>query len=244
MIRPTHVRRPARIRSFTGRALPVLLSTMLLVLCGWTAAGAAAPGLTDVVAGLERSRVYIDPGATSPRIDAARLLAVTPAGTYFTSLSAATLASTDAAEVPALLSNRVGRGGTFIVLRDGKLYGASTTSPGRLGGELAAAQAALPTGKDADATSALSVLMRSLAGTGNVQDTQSPSRAGSPVSSALLVGLLLALLAGGAALWWRLRRKPGRPRRRSRPAAPPRDLVEIDHAGRIIRRVPGSERET
>jgi len=46
---------------------------------------------------------------------------------------------------------------------------------------------------------------------------------------------------GALALWWWLRR-PARPARRRR-VEPLRDLVEIDHAGRIIRRVPAHERE-
>jgi hypothetical protein len=203
-------------------------------------ADASPPSLPGVVAGLQRSPVYLDPRVASPHIDVGRLLPVVPPGTYFASLPRSALSATgDPAAVPALLSSRVGRGGTFIVLLDGRLYGASTTVPGRLGGELSAAQSALPA-NGGDATAALIALMRSLTGSGDLQDAVGPDRAGGPVGAGVLVGMALAIVLGALALWWWLRRTPRR--RRARPA-PPRDLVEIDHAGRIIRRIPAKDRE-
>lgn len=222
--------------------LALVLALTVLAGLGAASASAAIPGLPGVVAGLERSRVFVDPQASTPRIDVGALLAAVPPGTYFASLPRSSLsANGDPAAVPALLSNQVGKGGTFIVLIDGRLFGASTTIPGQLGGDLASAQAALPKGAG-DATPALIALMRSLSGSGDLQDQTSPTQAGSPVGGTLLVVIVLSLLAGGGVLWWRLRATSRRPRRRRAPP-PPRDLVEIDHEGRIIRRTPAGERE-
>jgi hypothetical protein len=224
-------------RSFVAAA--ALASAVLLGLPA-AAANASIRSLPGVVAGLQRSPVYIDPRAATPRIDAGRLLAAMPAVTYFASLPRSALSATgDPAEVPALLSNQVGRGGTFIVLIGGRLYGASTTLPGRLGGELSAAQGALPA-NGGDATAALIALMRSLSGSGDLQDAAGPDHAGGPVGAGTLVGMAVAVVLGALALWWWLRHPPRR--RRARPAAP-RDLVEIDHAGRIIRRIPAKDRQ-
>ena len=67
------------------------------------------------------------------------------------------------------------------------------------------------------------------------------ARAGGPIGPTILIIGLVALVLGALVLWWWLRRKPT-PRRPKRPQRP-RDLVEIDASGEIIRRVPAAERE-
>ncbi len=228
------VRRP--ITALLAAALAALLAGL------WTPASAlaAGPSLSAVVAALEHSPVYLDPGAVGPHIDASRVLAVIPKGTYFAALPASDVAATgDPAALPALLSSQVGKGGTFVVLVGGKLYGASTTVPGQLGDALGSAQSALPAA--GDGTAALVALMQSLSGSGALTDAAGPSRAGGPVGAALLIVLAVVLAAGGLALWWWLRRPPRR--RKPRPAPPLRDLVEIDHEGNIIKRTPARDRQ-
>ena len=235
--------RPAAtsLRRLIASAVRALAGAVLvgLVVLPAGAAHASVGTPPGVASSLARSPVYVDPSATSPHVDVARLLRVMPSDTYFAELPRSILSTGgDPAAVPAFLSSQVGRGGTFIVLLEGRLYGASTTIPGRLGAELAAAQSSLPTG-DGDATATLVALMRSLAGSGDLQDATGPSRAGGPVGGGLLIAMIVVVAAGALGLWWWLRRPP---RRRPRPAPPLRDLVEIDYAGRIIRRTPASER--
>ena len=211
---------------------------------------AAGPSLAGVVAALEKSPVYIDPAAGEPQVDAARLLAVIPKGTYFAALPAADVAATidpasgvpapgDPAALPPLLSSKVGRGGTFVVLVAGKLYGASTTVPGSLQDTLGSAQTTLPT--SGDGTGALVAMLRSLAGSGDLTDTAGPSHAGGPVGPEVLIGLAILLVVGALVLWWWIRRPPRR--RRPRPARPLGDLVEIDHRGNIVKRTPARDRQ-
>ncbi len=223
------------------------VAAALALLAGFAApALAAGPSLAGVEAALVKSPVYLDPAAGGPQIDARRLRAVIPKGTYFASLPTSDVAATattagpaDPAALPALLSSQIGKGGTFIVMVGGKLYGSSTTVPGSLGDELGSAQSALPA--SGDATSALVALMRSLSGSGAVADAPGPSHAGGPVGPALLIAMAIALAAGALTLWWWLRRPPSRRRMPRRPP-PLRDLVEIDHEGNIVKRTPASER--
>ncbi len=211
---------------------------------------AAGPSLAAVVSALEKSPVYIDPAAGEPRVDAARLLAVIPKATYFAALPSADIAATidpadgvpapgDPAALPPLLSSKVGRGGTFVVLIGGKLYGASTTVPGSLQDTLGSAQSTLPA--SGDGTGALVAMLRSLGGSGDLTDTASPSHAGGPVGPEVLVGLAILLAVGAFALWWWIRRPPRR--RKPRPARPLGDLVEIDSQGNIIKRTPARDRQ-
>jgi hypothetical protein len=232
------------------RIAVLLLAGVLTMLAGLlTPALAAGPSLARVEAALLKSPVYLDPAAGGPRIDAARLLKVIPKGTYFAALPTADVAATatagavaDPAALPALLSSQIGKGGTFVVLVGGKLYGSSTTVPGSLGDELGSAQAVLPA--TGDATGALMALMQSLSGSGDLSDAPGPSHAGGPVGPALLIVMAIALAVGALALWWWLRRPPSRQRRRKPRRPPPlRDLVEIDHEGNIVKRTPASERQ-
>jgi hypothetical protein len=205
------------------------------------AAEGGSPSVEAVANALQHGPVYVDPRATEPRVDASRLVPTVPAGTYLAVLPASAVpADADPTELPGLISDRVGKGGTFVLLVNGKLYGASTTLPGQLPDDLGTAQSQLPAA-GGDATGTLIALMRSLSGSGDLQDAPSPSRAGGPVGWPALIAIGVAVLAGALALWWWLRR-PARPRRQ-RPPERPRDLVEVDHAGRIIRRTPASERE-
>ena len=232
------------------RRIPIVLVAAVVALLAAVAAPAFAsgPSLASVEAALVKSPVYLDPAAGGPTIDATRLLAVIPKGTYFAALPTSDVAATAAAGVPAdpgalpaLLSAHIGKGGTFVVLVGGKLYGSSTTIPGQLGDELGSAQAVLPA--TGDGTGALVALMLSLSGTGAAADVPGPSHAGGPVGPALLIVMAVALAIGALALWWWLRRPPGRQRRRKpRPAPPLRDLVEIDHEGNVKKRTPASER--
>jgi hypothetical protein len=206
---------------------------------------AAGPSLAGVEAALAKSPVYVDPAAGAPRIDAERVLAVIPKGTYFAALPTSDVAATasagvpaDPAALPALLSSQLGKGGTFVVLVGGKLYGSSTTVPGQLGDEIGSAQAVLPA--TGDGTGAVAALMQSLSGSGAVADAPGPSHAGGPVGPALLIVMAILLGVGALVLWWWLRRPP---RRKPRPARPLRDLVEIDHEGNVVKRTPASERQ-
>ncbi len=233
-----------RIGRGTG-GLVLIVAALLgpLVLLAPAAVGAAPATTAGVAAALERTPVYVDPLAAPPAVDASRLLKVVPSGTYFAALPRSILVpGGDPATLPAELSGQVGRGGTFIVLLGGRLYGASTTIPGRLGTDLGAAQSSLPTAgaTSTDATDTLVNLMRALAGSGNLQDASGPSRAGGPVGAGFLVAMIVVIVGGGLGLWWWIRRPP---RRRARPSPPLRDLVEIDYAGRIIKQTPASERE-
>ncbi len=228
------------------RIAVLLLAGVVALLAGFvTPALASGPSLAGVEAALKKSPVYLDPAAGGPSIDAARLLKVIPKGTYFAALPTADVAATatadapaDPAALPALLSSQLGKGGTFVVLVGGKLYGSSTTAPGGLGDELGSAQAVLPA--TGDATGALMALMQSLAGSGALADAPGPSHAGGPVGPALLIVMAIVLAVGAIALWWWLRRPPSR--RKPRRPPPLRDLVEIDHEGNIIKRTPASER--
>lgn len=222
------------------RIAALLAAGVMALLAGFvTPASASGPSLAGARAALGKSPVYLDPAAGGPQIDAKRLLAVIPKGTYFAALPTSDVAATgDPAALPALLSSQVGKGGTFVVLVGGKLYGSSTTVPGRLGDELGSAQSALPAA--GDGTGALVALMQSLSGSGAVADAPGPSHAGGPVGPALLIVMAIALALGALALWWWLRRPPRR--RKPRPAPPLRDLVEIDHEGNIVKRTPASER--
>lgn len=232
-------------------AIAVLIVLLAFVGVGLAAgASAAAPSLAPVVTALSKSPVYVDPAAGEPQVDSARLRAVTPKGTYFAALPTADIAATadpsagvpnpDPAALPALLSSRLGRGGTVIVLVGGKLYGASTTIPGSLEDALASAQAVLPA--TGDATGAMIALMRSLAGSGNLSDAAGPSHAGGPVGPALLIAMAILAAVGALTLWWWLRRPPKR-RRRARPARPLGDLIEIDHRGNIVKHTPARDRQ-
>jgi hypothetical protein len=229
-------------------ALAALLAGFLAALLLASTASAAGPSLAPVIAALRQSPVFVDPAAGAAPIDAARLRSVVPKNTYFAALPPADVAATadkgvpaDPAALPALLSSQLGGGGTVIVLVAGKLYGASTTIPGSLGDAIATAQAALPS--SGDATGALVALMRSLSGSGTLSDVPSPSRAGGPVGPALLIAMAIAVAVGALALWWWLRRPPSARRRKRRRPAPLLDLVEIDHQGNVIRRIPAAERE-
>jgi hypothetical protein len=231
------------------RIAALLLAGVVALLAGFVApAFGAGPSLAGVVAALEKNPVYLDPGAGEPHVDPVRLAAVMPKDTYFAALPTAdiaatavagTAASASAAALPALLSSQVGKGGTFVVLVGGKLYGSSTTIPGSLGDAIGSAQAVLPA--TGDGTGALVALMRSLSGSGNLTDTAGPSHAGGPVGPALLIVLAVLLAVGALVLWWWIRR-PARPRRRRR-GPPLRDLVEIDHEGNIVRRTPARDRQ-
>ncbi|MCW2547353.1 MAG: hypothetical protein JWN96_1813, partial [Mycobacterium sp.] len=204
---------------------------------------AAAPTVATIAAALQHSSVYVDPATQAsggPTIDAARLTPVVPKGVYVAVLQASAVpAGDDPTELPALISSGVGQGGTFVIMIGTHFYGASTTIPGQLADDLATAQSALPT--TGDATPALIALVRALDGSGDVQDAASPARAGGPIGTPLLVVIFGVLIVGGLSLWWVLRRKPRKPRRRR--VEPLRDLVEIDTEGEIIRRTPASERE-
>jgi hypothetical protein len=205
----------------------------------------AAPSLSGVEAALRQSPVYLDPAAGGPQVEVKRLLAVIPKDTYFAALPTSDIAATatptaaaDPAALPALLSSEIGKGGTFVVLVGGKLYGSSTTIPGSLSDELGSAQAVLPA--TGDATGALVALMQSLGGSGALADAPGPSHAGGPVGPELLIVMAIALAIGALTLWWWLRRPPNR--RKRRPPPPLRDLVEIDHEGNVVKRTPASER--
>ena len=238
-----------------ARLLALLVAALgsIGLIVGTSAGAAGATSIAGVSTALKSSPVYVDPAADAFKVDAQQVAAVTPKGTYLAVLpTSAVSGGLQPDELPALVSGQLGRGGTVIVLLGKDLYGASTTLPGRLGGELATAQAAFPAA-GGDASGALVSLMRSLSGSGDLQDGQGPARAGGPISGAVLIVFLIIAAIGALALWWRLRRKPGGPgkpggprnSRRNRPKAPPRprDLVEIDADGVIIRRTPAAERE-
>jgi hypothetical protein len=226
-----------RLLAFVG-----FLAALALVTLVASPAQAAAPTVASVATALQASPVYVDPATQSGAltVDAARLIPVVPKGVHVAVLSPSVIpAGADPTELPALISSRIGQGGTFVIMINGTFYGASTTIPGQLADDLGTAQAALP--KSGDATPALIALVRSLNGPGDAQDVVSPPRAGGPIGVSLLIVIGAVLLFGGLALWWWLRRKP-RVRKTRRPE-PPRDLVEIDYDGRVIRRTPASERE-
>lgn len=243
-------RSPAIRRPVAAWVTGVVALLMLAGLGLAAPASAAAPSLAPVVAALQHSPVYVDPAAGEPHVVPARLLAVIPKGTYFAALPTADIAATvdpaagsttaDAAALPALLSARLDRGGTVIVLVGGKLYGASTTVPGSLPDALGSAQATLPAA--GDATGALVALLRSVAGAGTLTDAPGPSHAGGPVGPALLIALAILLAAGATVLWWWLRRPP-RKRHKKRPARPLGDLIEIDHRGNIVKHTPARDRQ-
>ena len=205
------------------------------------AAGVSAPpapaSIVRLSRQLQRAPVYRGPNALWS-LDVARLRAVLPQQTYVAVLGAKDLPGAPPDEVPALLSNRLGQGGTFVVLVGRELYGASTLVPGKLTDELATARTALP--PSGDATPALVALAQSLAGPGDAADPSPPARAGSPVGGVLLVVIFLGLLVGALALWWVLKR-PARRRPPGRVAAA-KMLLEIDAYGNIVRVVPASER--
>ncbi len=207
-------------------------------------AAPAVPTGSSVAAALKTGPVFVDPAvraAGQPSVDAARLTPVVPANVHVAVLTSLSVpAGADPTEMPALLSSGVGKGGTFIVLIAGRLYGASTTLPGQLADDLATAQAAIVQGGQ-DATPAVIALVRSLVGAGDRGDTAGPSRAGSPISGAVLILLAAVLVLGVLALWRWLKRKPKAPRRVG--AAERGDLVEIDYSGEIVRVTPAHERE-
>lgn len=226
------------------RRWQTLLAACLLSLLALTGAmvgtTSAASSITSIAAALTRSPVYVDPGA-SVQVDAVRVKAVIARDTYLAVLPATAVPpGSQPDELPALLSGQVGKGGTVVVLVGTQLYGASTTLPGRLGSELATAQSGLSTNPDA-ATGTLVALMRSLSGSGDLQDAAGPARAGGPVGGAILIAFAIVAVFAALALWWWLRRKPTA--RRLRPASRPRDLVEIDYDGKIIKRTPASDRQ-
>lgn len=214
----------------------------MLVLPTTTARAAdGSPSVAAVATALMHNPVYVDPRATSLRVDPGRLRPAVSTGSYVAVLPASAVpAGANPAELPGLISSRIGQGGTFVLLIDGKLYGASSTQPGGLPDALGTAQEELPRA-GGDATGTLIALMRSLSGSGDLQDAPGPSRAGGPVGLAALIVIGAVVVIGALTLWWWLRRPP-RPRKQ-RPPSRPRDLVEVDYAGRIIRRVPASERE-
>ncbi len=204
------------------------------------AAGASAPpapaAIVRLAAQLQTAPVYRGPNALWS-LDVTRLRAVLPQQTYVAVLGAQDLPGVEPDEVPALLSSRIGQGGTFVVLIGRDLYGASTLVPGKLTDELAAARTALPA--SGDATPALVALAQSLAGPADSADPSPPARAGSPVGGPILVVLFVGLLIGAVALWWVLKRPA---RKRPRRVAPAKTLLEIDAYGNIVRVVPASER--
>jgi hypothetical protein len=229
------------MRRFSAVAVSVtgvLIAAVLLA----TPVQAAASTVASVAAALRTNPVYVDPATQSGTLtaDAARLTPAVPAGVHLAVLPRSVIpAGADATELPALISAGIGQGGTFVILLDGRLYGASTTIPGQLNDDLATTQAALP--KSGDATPALIALARSLDGPGDLQDNTSPSRAGGPIGVALLIVIAGVLLIGGLSLWWWLRRKPKARRRRR--VEPLRDLVEIDYDGNVVNRTPANERQ-
>ena len=205
-------------------------------------AQAAASTVASVAAALRTNPVYVDPATQSGglTVDAPRLTTAVPAGVHIAVLPKSVIpAGADPTEIPALISAGIGQGGTFVILIDGRLYGASTTIPGQLADDLATTQAALP--PSGDATPALIALVRSLDGPGDLQDNASPSRAGGPIGVALLIVIAGVLIIGGLGLWWWLRRKPQA--RRPRRVEPLRDLVEIDFDGNVVSRTPAADRE-
>jgi hypothetical protein len=221
--------------------LVALLAAVLMTTALMTGVAAADPSVGSVAAALKGNPVYVDPAADSFKVDAARVKAALPDNTYL-AVVAPSVARPGAEpdELPALISSQVGRGGTFIVLLGNRLYGSSTTVPGSLEDELATAQTALPA-PGGDATGILVSLLQSLSVSADLHDPTGPARAGGPIGPTILVIGLVALVLGALVLWWWLRRKPT-PRRPKRPQRP-RDLVEIDASGEIIRRVPAAERE-
>jgi hypothetical protein len=225
-------------------ALLLALASLVGAAVLMTGVASAGPPVSSVATELKANPVYVDPALDSFTVDAARIKAAIPANTYLAVLAPAALpAGLEADELPALLSSQLGRGGTVIVLLGGRFYGASTTAPGGLADELATAQAALPA-TGGDATGTLVSLVQSLSGTGNLADPTGPARAGGPIGGPILIiGLVLVVVAGVVLFWW-LRRKPSsrRTKRAKRPQRP-RDLVEIDAAGNVVRRIPASERE-
>jgi hypothetical protein len=220
-------------------ALAAALIASVLLSSPALAAG-SAPTVASVASALRISPVYVDPASATFTADAARLKPLVPAGVHIAVLQKSIVpAGADPTEVPALISAGVGQGGTFVLLIDGRLYGASTTIPGQLADDLASTQATLP--KSGDVTPALIALARSLNGPGDLQDNTSPARAGGPIGVALLVVIVVVLVVGGGSLWWWLRRKPKAPRKRRE--EPLRDLVEIDYDGNVVSRTPAAERE-
>jgi hypothetical protein len=234
----------AVVTTLVASPMPAMLTLLtLMVLAAAPAQAATAPTVASIAAALQHSPVYIDPATQASgglTVDAARLAPAAPKGVHVAVLQASAVpAGDDSTELPALISARVGQGGTFVIMIGAHVYGASTTIPGPLADDLATAQAALPT--SGDATPALIALVRALDGSGDLQDAASPARAGGPIGTPLLIVIFGILIVGGLGLWWWLRRKPRTPRRRR--VEPPRDLVEIDYEGEIIRRTPASERE-
>jgi hypothetical protein len=238
-----------RLRDRRGRGAGALLALLAILIAGLLRPAAAsalvAAPLPTVAATLSRSPVYVAPDAGPLEVDPAKLTPVLPKQTYFAALGRGDIPPGSSAEqIPAILSTHIGRGGTVIVLIDRTLYGASTLIPGQLDSDLQTAQGALPS--NGDATPTLVSLLRSLSGPADVADTPPPSRAGGPVGGAVLLAILVAAVLGALALWWALKRPQRRRRwwRWGRPAkpAPVRDLVEIDYAGRILKRTPASER--
>lgn len=233
-----------RLRHRRGWASGTLLTLLGVLIAGLLHPAAASAEIVSplptIAATLSRSPVYVAPDAGPVTVDPGKLTPVLPQQTYFAALGRADIPSgTSAEQIPAILLTQIGRGGTVLVLIDRTLYGASTLVPGQLDDDLQTAEAALP--PNGDATPTLVSLLRSLSGPADVADTPPASRAGGPVGGAVLLVILVAAVIGALALWWALKR-PQRRRRRPAKQASVRDLVEIDYAGRILKRTSASER--
>jgi hypothetical protein len=181
--------------------------------------------------------VYVAPADTST-ID---MLAVQQAVRAVPQLRVAVLPAAAAAEaggdpaaVPGLLSARIGRGGTVLVLVGNDLEAASTTlSPTDLHDALVAAEPLLHA-DSASRTAAVTAATRLLnTGSGRglgESPSAEPHSAGSPVGISLLIALLALAVAGLVAVLVlpRIRR-----RQAAVPATPPARTVYVDSFGRV-----------